>query len=119
METQSILLIGLALVVLLFVVLPLFRRKASGDVVRKMLRSGAQIVDVRSPAEYSSGSYPKAKNIPLDRLPSRLGELRKDRGVILFCASGARSAQAARLLRRSGFTEVISAGGLSDMPRLP
>jgi phage shock protein E len=36
---------------------------------------------------------------------------------VLYCASGARSAQAARLLKQAGFTNAVNAGGLDDMPR--
>jgi rhodanese-related sulfurtransferase len=92
-------------------------RKASRDLVREKLAAGAKIVDVRTPREFSSGSYPKAKNIPLDALEARMGELPKDKPIVLFCASGARSARAARLLKRSGYSDVLSAGGLGDMPR--
>jgi phage shock protein E len=118
MDAQSLTVLALVVLAAFFVIMPIFKRKTSGDTVLKMIREGAQVVDVRTPAEYASGSYPKAKNIPLDRLPARMGELRKDRGVVVFCASGSRSAQAARLLKRSGFPDAVSAGGLSDMPRL-
>jgi len=37
--------------------------------------------------------------------------------VVLFCASGSRSAHAARILKQAGFTDVINAGGLDDMPQ--
>jgi phage shock protein E len=36
--------------------------------------------------------------------------------IVLYCASGARSAYAAKLLRSAGYTDVTNAGGLSDMP---
>jgi rhodanese-related sulfurtransferase len=36
--------------------------------------------------------------------------------AVLYCASGARSGKAARLLKGAGFTDVVSAGGLGDMP---
>ena len=36
--------------------------------------------------------------------------------VVLYCASGARSAMAARMLSASGFKKVVNAGGLYDMP---
>jgi len=109
--------IAVAALVFLLGVQKLRNRRASSAIVKEKLDSGAKIVDVRSPGEFSSGSYPKAKNIPLDTLESRLGELPKDKPIVLFCASGARSAQAARLLKRAGYTDVVSAGGLSDMPR--
>jgi phage shock protein E len=92
-------------------------RKASTALVREKIGSGALVIDVRTPGEYKSGSYPKAKNIPVDALSARMGELPKDKPIILFCASGSRSGQAAILLKRAGYKDVLSAGGLADMPR--
>jgi phage shock protein E len=57
-------------------------------------------------------------NVPLAVLPARLGDLGPKEGpIVVYCASGARSAQAARLLKLAGFTHVVNAGGLDDMPR--
>jgi phage shock protein E len=36
---------------------------------------------------------------------------------VLYCASGARSGRAVQLLKQAGFTDVVNAGGLADMPR--
>lgn len=109
--------IALALVAVFLVVRSLGQKKASPALVQEKIAAGAKIIDVRSPGEFSSGSYPKAKNIPLDSLAGRLGELAKDQPLIVFCASGSRSAQAARLLRKAGFADVVNAGGLGNMPR--
>jgi phage shock protein E len=117
MDNNTGIYIAIAAAALLLGFQKLRNRKASPAVVREKLAAGARIVDVRSPGEYSSGSYPKAKNIPLEKLAARMGELPKDKPIVLFCASGARSAQAARLLKRSGYADVLSAGGLGDMPR--
>jgi phage shock protein E len=85
--------------------------------IKEMIKGGAKVVDVRSPDEFADGAYPGAVNIPLGSLGSRLGELgSKNVPIVLYCASGARSAQAARLLKQAGFTEVVNAGGLDDMP---
>lgn len=85
--------------------------------VKSMIGAGARIVDVRTPEEFEDESYPGAVNIPLSTLASRVGELGpKDGPIVLYCASGARSAQAARILKQSGFTKVVNAGGLGDMP---
>lgn len=92
-------------------------RKVSQSVVQARIEAGAKIVDVRSPEEFRGGAYPGAVNIPLGSLAARMGELPKDRPVILYCASGGRSAAAAMMLRRAGFAEVLNAGGLCDMPR--
>lgn len=92
-------------------------KKMAGSVIQDKIKAGARIIDVRTPEEFADGAYPKAKNIPLAALYARLDELApKDKPVVLYCASGARSAQAARLLKQEGFTDVVNAGGLSDMP---
>jgi phage shock protein E len=90
----------------------------AGNTVKDKIAAGARVVDVRSPAEFKDGSYPGAVNIPLPTLPVRMGELEpKDKPIVLFCASGARSGQAMRFLRQAGFADVINAGGLDDMPQ--
>lgn len=76
----------------------------------ELLARGAVVIDVRSPAEFSSGSRPGSVNIPLGELQSRLGELDRAKPVILCCASGTRSAFAAKILRSGGFSEVLNAG---------
>ena len=89
----------------------------AGSSVREKIRAGAKVVDVRTPAEYADGFYPGAINIPLAVLPARMVELGpKDTPIVLYCASGSRSGHAARLLKQAGYTDVINAGGLDDMP---
>jgi phage shock protein E len=106
-----------AAIVVFLAVRTFLNRKAPAKVVLEKIGLGATIIDVRSPSEYAAGSYPKAKNIPVDRLSAQLDKLPKDKPVVTFCASGARSAQAVKILKAAGFTDVVSAGGLSDMPR--
>jgi len=92
-------------------------KKMPSSMVSEKIKAGARIIDVRTPDEFADGSYPKAKNIPLAVLQARINELEpKDKAVVVFCASGARSAQAARLLKQAGFVDVVNAGGLDDMP---
>jgi len=74
------------------------------------------IVDVRTPEEFAGGAYPQAVNIPLDELPGRMDELgARDRVITVYCASGARSAYAARILGQNGFSNVTNGGGLMQM----
>jgi phage shock protein E len=117
MDSNTLMYIAMAALVAFVLLRRLRSRKAPASLVIEKIKAGAKIIDVRSPQEFSGDSYPKAKNIPLDSLPSRLGELQKDKPIVLYCASGARSAQAARILKAAGFSDAISAGGLSDMPR--
>jgi phage shock protein E len=89
----------------------------AGNIVKEKIKAGARIVDVRTPAEFEDGAYPGAINIPLSVLQDRMAELYpKDKPIVLYCESGARSGQGARLLKSAGFTDVINAGGLQDMP---
>lgn len=85
--------------------------------LKEKIQAGARLVDVRTPEEYRDGSYPGAVNIPLAALLARSRELEpKDMPIVLFCASGARSGQGARLLKQAGFKDVVNAGGLGDLP---
>jgi rhodanese-related sulfurtransferase len=76
------------------------------------------VVDVRTTGEFRGGAYPGAINIPLDELQMRLLELgSKDRDITVYCASGARSAYAQRMLMQLGYTKVVNGGGLMQMMR--
>ena len=74
----------------------------------------AILIDVRTPAEYREGHIPGVANIPLVELEKRLGEIPKDKKVVLICWTGNRSAQGTRFLRSKGFDNVFnSTGGMS------
>lgn len=75
------------------------------------------IVDVRTPGEFFSGAVPGAINVSLDDIMGGrfdLGE-NMDREIIVYCASGARSAYAQQVLRQRGFTNVKNGGGVAAM----
>lgn len=75
----------------------------------------AILIDVRTPGEYRDGHIPDVVNIPLDELEKRMGEVPKDKKVVLICRTGNRSAEGTRLLRGKGFTNVFnSTGGMSS-----
>jgi len=83
---------------------------------RKVESNEPLVVDVRSVEEFSYGAYPGAVNIPLDELEMRTDELgKKDRKLILYCASGGRSSYAVQMLRAYGFTNLENGGGLMKM----
>lgn len=75
-----------------------------------LLAQGAVIVDVRTPAEFAAGSRQGSINIPLAQLEKRAGRLDRRKPVVVCCASGARSASAAAILKRKGFAQVVNAG---------
>jgi rhodanese-related sulfurtransferase len=72
---------------------------------------------VRTPGEFRSGAFPEAINIPLDDLMAGNVELgnNMEREIIVYCASGARSAYAQQVLKSRGFANVINGGGISAM----
>jgi len=74
------------------------------------------VVDVRTPEEFQDGAYPDAINIPLDEIQLRIKLLgSKSREITLYCASGARSAYAQRVLMQIGYTNVKNGGGIAAM----
>ncbi|MBL7714007.1 MAG: rhodanese-like domain-containing protein [Bdellovibrionales bacterium] len=75
-----------------------------------LIEAGAIIVDVRTPGEYAQGSAAGSINIPLDDLEKRVSGLDRAKTVIVCCASGARSAMAATILKSKGFQKVVNAG---------
>lgn len=92
-------------------------KRMSPTAIKEMISAGALVLDVRTPDEFRTGAYPGAQNIPLAVLPARLDELDKSKPVVVYCAAGGRSAQAASLMKAAGFAEVVNGGGLSQMPR--
>ncbi|MFW5689270.1 MAG: FAD-dependent oxidoreductase [Spirochaetota bacterium] len=77
---------------------------------------GPLVVDVRTPMEFEMGAYPGAINVSLDELDERAQEFgAKDREIVVYCASGARSSYAQRMLAQMGYTNVRNAGGLHDI----
>ncbi len=82
------------------------------------IKAGAKVVDVRTTEEFNEEHYPKALNIPVDQIKQRLIEFgEKSASIVVYCATGSRSAFAARMLKLAGYTDVINAGGLEDMPQ--
>jgi len=65
--------------------------------------SPALLLDVRRDDERASGFIPGSIHIPLDQLRARLGELPRDREIVVYCESGQRSYYAARILSQRGF----------------
>jgi len=63
----------------------------------------AFLLDVRNPPELAVESVPGALNIPLPQLRARLGELPRDREILVFCRSAQRSYYATRILLQNGF----------------
>lgn len=91
---------------------------AVADARQRLAGRGALLIDVREPDEWSAGHVAEARHIPLGELPARLGELPRDRELLLICRSGNRSGAATRLLQREGFPLARNVqGGMSAWER--
>lgn len=80
---------------------------------KRIARSNAQLVDVRTPAEYAEGHIADAVNADVlsNNFDAQLTELNKEKPVYIYCKSGKRSAQAADKLKELGFKKVIELKG--------
>ncbi|MCM8570024.1 rhodanese-like domain-containing protein [Gramella jeungdoensis] len=78
----------------------------------ELLKNNGIILDVRTKNEYAIGHIKGSKNIPLNSLTTHHSKLtKKDQPIITCCASGMRSANAKRILKNLGYTNVHNGGG--------
>ncbi|HSN05349.1 MAG TPA: FAD-dependent oxidoreductase [Nitrospira sp.] len=70
------------------------------------------LLDVREPVELAVENAPGAVNIPMGQLRARLGELPRDREILVICRSGQRAYIATRILLQKGFQARTLAGGM-------
>jgi NADPH-dependent 2,4-dienoyl-CoA reductase/sulfur reductase-like enzyme/rhodanese-related sulfurtransferase len=70
------------------------------------------LLDVRAPMERAVENVPGAVNIPLGQLRARLGEIPRDREILVICRSGQRAYSATRILLQNGFKARNLAGGM-------
>jgi len=83
-----------------------------------ILPADCDFIDVREPVECAALRWEKAHNIPLGRLPHEAAQLDRSRPVVMICAAGGRSMQAAAYLESLGFTHVYNlAGGMGQAHR--
>lgn len=91
------------------------------DAARKLVASGAVIIDVRTAEEYAEDHLPTAVNIPVQEVSTRLAEVAslvsndKTRPIVLYCSAGSRSAKAKAQLEAAGYSHVVNGGGLDDL----
>ena len=81
--------------------------------VNKSLESGEfRVIDVRSASEFSAGHLPRALNIPLEELESRLAEVPAGKDVVVYDRTSARGQAAADILRGHGRRVFEMSGGI-------
>jgi phage shock protein E len=76
------------------------------------------VIDVRTPAEYDAGHLKITDaifNWNGGEFQEAIGDLDKDKTYYLYCRSGNRSGQAARMMKDKGFENVFNIGGFDDL----
>jgi rhodanese-related sulfurtransferase len=117
---DNLLLIGVAFISGAMLVWPLVRARAAGPSLTTLQATqlinskNPQIVDLRPADDFAKGSLPNARNIPAATVSARVGELKKDKPVLLVCATGTSAGRTAAHLRSQGFADVyVLAGGIA------
>ncbi|NWG75940.1 MAG: rhodanese-like domain-containing protein [Rubrivivax sp.] len=81
--------------------------------VAEIAAKGAHLIDVRTEAEVAQGVIDGAIHIPLHLLPLRAADIPQDKPVVIYCRSGARSAQACAFMASKGYSNMHNlAGGI-------
>jgi len=91
-----------------------FIRNIDSQAFKKLMESGQGLVlDVRTPQEVTQGYIPEASVIDIyDRnFEEKIKALPKDKEIYVYCTSGVRSMQAAKILQKNGFDKVYNLGG--------
>lgn len=84
---------------------------STSELKPELKKKGKQFIDVRRSGEYKANRIKEFKNIPLNELPARTGELDTKKETYVICQSGMRSNKAASILKQKGFDQVINVRG--------
>ena len=98
----------------------MFVNEITAEQLRARLDQGEdfELLDIRSEPEVQQGILPGSKHLPMHLIPLKLQDLPKDRDVVLYCRSGARSFHACAFLMQHGVRNVINLrGGILDWAR--
>lgn len=78
------------------------------------IKEGGQLIDVRSPIEFSQGALNGAINMPIESFQYLKDDIDNTKPVLLYCRTGARSEMVKRYLEQLGFDQVHNIGGLQQ-----
>lgn len=98
----------------------MFVNEISAEQLKARLDQGndIQLLDIRSDPEVQQGIVPRSQHLPMHLIPLKLQDLPRDKDVVLYCRSGARSFHACAFLMQQGVRNVINLrGGILDWAR--
>jgi len=80
--------------------------------LKQMIDQGGQLIDVRSPMEFSRGALQGAVNMPIENFQHLMQDIDNSKPVLLYCRTGARSGMVKNFLEQMGFSQVHNLGGI-------
>jgi rhodanese-related sulfurtransferase len=84
------------------------------QVAALLARDELQLIDVRQPHEHAAGRIAGGRLVELAEVPAQADTIDRERPLVFYCRSGARSAMAAEAFRNAGFDAHNMAGGLLE-----
>ena len=117
MNTNYIIILGLIIGFLVLKQLSRTQPELSSEVAKSYLKDdNYRFLDVRTESEFLSGHIENSIHIPLQELPSRLDEIEqlKQKDIIVYCRSGARSGKATNILIKNNFKVQNLSSGILD-----
>ncbi len=84
------------------------------QVAELLQRDEIQLIDVRERHEHDAGRIAGDRHLALAQLRDQAETIDRDKQVVFYCRSGARSAMASEAFQRSGFDAHNLIGGLLD-----
>ena len=87
---------------------------SSSEAIECLSDTNYQFIDVRTDSEYDSGHIQSSIHIPLHEIQDRMSEIDslKNKNIIAYCRSGARSSKATKILVKAGFDVLNLSGGV-------
>lgn len=89
--------------------------KIASAKARELVKNGAKLLDVRSPAEFAGGAVPGAINVPVQVIAAQIAAVAQpSETLVIYCAAGGRSAVATQILRSMGYKDAYNLGGIGE-----
>ncbi len=116
MSLVNIAIIGAFVLLLVLRMIPTkgVKQITTADLKGYLSNNNIQFIDVRTPGEFKANHIKQFKNIPLHLLEQKTADLSRDKDIVVICQSGMRSNKASKMLKKSGFNNIINVkGGMS------
>ena len=84
------------------------------ELIQEIIEQGGQLIDVRTPVEYSQGSLQGSVNMPIESFQYLKDSIDRSKPVLLYCRTGARSGMVKNYLDQLGFDQVHNIGGIKQ-----